>query len=172
MEGQVSQAYCSQCNQQYPSGTLYCPNCGTRLPTIPHEDVKPISARRQISRTLVKVELSRKFSFLRFCGDLLSIIGVLEIISAWIVSGKVMGLVMQATTPTPDRMKYLSPPGYTISDQGFVAIVLVWVIITLIGLFTITFGQLVKLFISQHDEIQSMNALIRELSLLLTNEPD
>ena len=177
MEGEMTEAgykFCTKCNLNYALDVLYCSQCGAL--TVPRSGVKPIiSTRRKVRKALLRIEYAREFTFLRFVADLITVFGVFELVCAWLIAGIVFFTNNTILTGITVSLRILIAPSQIQNWQYFLAALpalLVWIIITLLGVVTVAQGELVKLFISQYDEIQNMNAVLYQLALFFTHEPD
>jgi hypothetical protein len=161
--------FCPRCAIKHSPDVIYCPICG--IPTVPRNPgAEKTNPNKEIRRALVKLEVDRKFPFLRFWAGAITLVGILMMVAAWPVAFNFMGVSKVASSPVSDAMGYLPLPSQTISVTGMFFAIAIWLIMTIQGGGIVAFGQLINLLISQHDEIQMLNGVVQKLALIMTRE--
>lgn len=157
--------FCAKCNLKYEPNVLYCSQCGT--PTIPRGQVAVKKTPLQkLEQTLLSQRAHPRFPFLRFIANLLDVIGGMQLLAA-LVLGVILSLGGVRVIQQPTSFGALAPP--LLFGSYFLAFV-VWLFGTLSGIFTIAFGELLKVLITQSDEVQTLNLLLTHLAWRLMDE--
>jgi hypothetical protein len=170
--------YCANENLYYPPGSgLYCPKCGMPLVELD----KPIPTHMQrVRETIVTSEqpAKRKFPALRFISGLIMLLGVCLIVLSFVLPPTLVTSTRTITNANDISDGAGGPPGPApiFKDvPNFASTVLaftVWLVMFSVGIGILASGEMIKMFLSMHDELSSLKLIVQHLGLLLVdNEP-